>query len=293
MRDVAERLAIESVAAAEIAASIADTYDRRGETVLRSPFLLRERDQDLIARATRQSWERALPPADRFAYPKFLDLCCGTGAFSLYPAKVGYQVWGVDLSAKSIAAAEMQAKVNGIDQLCRFEIGDVVEYLSAQTSGAADFPETFDVISICGSLYYLDISVILPLIYQRLAAGGVFLCLETNGSNLAMNWYRRWRNVWHHHRDPQTLSGLLRDRDYQNLQGYFRSVGVSSELVYLDFLTLLTPLFSRNRVLAERFHGWASRWDRRLLKNRFLQAFAFKLFLKAEKPAANPPPNLP
>ncbi len=256
---------------------ISSDYDRRGASVLAAPDFYRDRGDDLLARATREWWESALPPADqrvntRLGAPKLLDLCCGTGAFSVYPAKIGYQVWGVDLSPKSIEAAELQAKINRVSEGCCFQVDDAVEFLRRTR-------EKFDVISICGSLYYLELETVLPLICDRLAEGGTFLCLETNGGNRFMSGYRRWRNRNHHHRDAQTLTGLLRESDYRAITKEF----AVSRMEFFDCLTLLTPLVFRlcgsDRSQAERYHAWARQMDQLLLRLQCLHGLAFKIGL--------------
>ena len=90
--------------------SIAETsalYDRRGNDYLkgsensygsqRAPIFISEpyiQAEKLIAKAL-------VPGANQ----QLLDLCCGTGLHSIYPAKIGFQVKGIDISPKSIEAA--------------------------------------------------------------------------------------------------------------------------------------------------------------------------------------------
>ncbi len=246
---------------------LAASYDLRGERVLASgQFAFENRYQDLVARATRAFMESALPPLRSGETATFLDLCCGTGAFSIYPAKRGYQVTGVDLSPKSIEAARWQARRNAVSYACGFQVGDVVEFLRSTR-------ETYDVISIAGSLYYLDRAEVLPLIRQRLKPGGTFLCLETSGGNAIMNLYRRLRNRVKHHRDPQTLTQLLKPCDYRDVARVFDT----SAIRYFDFLTLAVPLFRWNRTVAEQYHSSAQGLDRVLLNTLGLHRLAFKI----------------
>ena len=72
-----------------------------------------------------------------------VDLYCGVGAIALHLASVAGQVWGVDDSELSIAAAKQNARRNGISN-CHFLAGDVatkLDEVKAKLSG-------IDVISV-------------------------------------------------------------------------------------------------------------------------------------------------
>lgn len=252
--------------------SVAAFYDLRGESILRAGrATFAARFHHPLGRASRQFIESVLPPAQEGA--KLLDLCCGAGAFSIHPAKNGYQVFGVDISPKSITAAREEAKRNQVDQACHFEAGDAVAALRSATS-------VFDVITICGSLYYLDRQQVMPLIVGKLAYGGTFLCLETNGSNALMNLYRYLRNLFQRkRRDQQTLHCLLRRQEILEIPRHFDD----TEIRYFDFLTLLTPLLRWNNRLAGYFYAFARRLDEFLLNRAGLNALAFKVVIVGKK----------
>jgi SAM-dependent methyltransferase len=196
---------------------IADFYDRNGDNILKSQANSYVSRYDNLANlATIAYVESAIMPPQQGETATFLDLCCGTGISSIYPAKLGYQVWGVDVSPKSTEAAQLFAKMNGVEQACHFEVSEAVAYLRATQL-------SFGMIFVWGGLYYLDLTEALPLIYDRLKRDGVFMCVETNGSNFIMNVVRCIRSRIRKHRDDSTLKNLLRTRDYRDIAGYFDS----------------------------------------------------------------------
>jgi len=60
-----------------------------------------------------------------------LDLACGQGAASVWLARRGLQVLGVDVSPIAIARARELAARNGVDDRCRFEVVDLDHGLPA------------------------------------------------------------------------------------------------------------------------------------------------------------------
>lgn len=254
-------------------------YDSRGSDFLKAgenPYLTRH--EQLIARATWMFVESQIPrPQGPDA--SFLDLCCGTGLHSVFPAKLGYQVDGVDISPQSLKAAQWLAEINEVSDRCRFILQDAAAFLRER-------PErSYDVIFVSGSLYYLNVEEIAPLIKSRLKPGGIFLALETNGDNWMMNVFRRLKNRVYGHRDLQTLHGLLRYRDFLNLKKHFE-VAVFS-IRYFDFFTLFVALAARSFLpgrLLLPLHRMAALADRIFLNNFLkLRCPAFKVICRGQR----------
>ena len=63
-----------------------------------------------------------------------LDICCGAGTNSVFLAKNGFEVKGIDISETAIRLAKQRAEAEGID--VDFEVGDV---LSLEGEGQYDF----------------------------------------------------------------------------------------------------------------------------------------------------------
>ena len=57
--------------------------------------------------------------------PRALDLCTGSGVQALHAARRGAQVVGVDINPRAVHFARFNAVLNGLDQVCRFEQGDL------------------------------------------------------------------------------------------------------------------------------------------------------------------------
>ena len=56
-----------------------------------------------------------------------VDLFCGIGNFSLVIARVGGRVIGVEASASAISAARSNARLNGVDSQCEFQVADLYD----------------------------------------------------------------------------------------------------------------------------------------------------------------------
>jgi SAM-dependent methyltransferase len=188
----------------------------------------------------------------------FLDLCCGTGTHSILPAKLGFNVYGIDLSEKSIRAAQNLAQQNGVEAKCRFQAGDAG--LVGKESGP------YDAIFMSGALYYFDVQQMVPKILAQLKAGGMFCCVETYGGNSLMNLLRKLRKD----RDQRTMSALLRREQIRLLSSQFDQ----SEIRFFDFLTLFLRVLPP--VLVRVLNPIATRLDFVLLNKLGLSMLAFK-----------------
>ncbi len=108
---------------------------------------------------------------------RILDLCCGIGRHSLELATRGYDVTGVDRTARYIETARQQAEERKLN--VRFAVGDMREYRS---------PDSYDVIlNLFGSFgYFGDASedrAVAANMYDSLRPGGQLL-IETNGKEI-------------------------------------------------------------------------------------------------------------
>ncbi len=79
----------------------------------------------------------ALPQSFAAHEPEFpttgraLDLACGAGVFSVWLARRGLQVRGVDVSPVAIDRARDIAARNGVGDICRFDVVDLDDGLPA------------------------------------------------------------------------------------------------------------------------------------------------------------------
>lgn len=177
------------------------------------------------------------------ARPKVLDVGCGVGTLSLYMAKKGANVLGVDISPRAIAIAEHAREVNHLRNAV-FKSGELVTGQS-----------TFDS-AICSEIieHIPDDSRFLQVVYSHLKPGGV-LYLSTPSSE---NWlYKRGfyqqfdREVGHLRRySVQSISQLLKTNGFQifkvrQVEGPLRNLLFTTQLGFLIKLIRgpLVPIF--------------------------------------------------
>lgn len=115
-----------------------------------------------------------------------LDYCCGTGIYSIFPAKNGSNVSGLDISEKSIDSARTRAKLNGVESNCHFKIADA-EKIPFQD-------KSFDLVLSYGSLSYLDMNMAFSEISRVLCDQGTLIVVDSLGHNPFFNLNRR-RNI--------------------------------------------------------------------------------------------------
>jgi len=162
---------------------------------------------------------------------KLLDLGCGSGVHSLKFAQLGYRVIGVDLSKKSIEFARNRCKKLGVSkEKLEFSHGDILSYLRQLDDNS------IDIVTMHGVLYYLDKQTVIPEIKRVLKVNGAIICVETNGGNKLLNYYRRCKHRISLHRDKKTLNDLNTRADLLKVVASFDE-GV---LYYDNFLVLMS-----------------------------------------------------
>lgn len=89
-------------------------------------------------------WEMKEPPQELVEYfqhnphsGEALDVGCGTGNFSFYLARLGFQVTGVDFSRKALAIGKKTGQALGLDVI--FVEADVTRLRSALSGRTFDF----------------------------------------------------------------------------------------------------------------------------------------------------------
>ncbi len=250
---------------------IADHYDKRGIELMNTHhYQHATRLEDITRRSVLQVTEKYLREC-RPGHETLLDLCCGVGTNSIYPAQLGYQVLGVDLSPKSIEACFWLMKENGDFKNCTFRVENALDYLQQTT-------DQFDVIQIYASLYYFNRLEILNLIRARLKPGGRFICVETSGSQPIANFMRWIKNPIVRNRDRGSMQDLTRIKDLE----VFYKVFPKTQITYLDFLSFSALPLRRIRGLARFAFRLGSTLDQFLFRTLGLRFLAFKFVILSE-----------
>lgn len=257
------------IVASKTMSNVGQHYDLRGQQALAAERDLFSSRGNLWMHASIETeLLRILRRSTRRGH--LLDLCCGTGYWSLLAAAEGWQVTGVDLSGASLQAAQASARRHGL--VVRWVESEALQYLR-------EVREPFDGILISGSTYYLDRPTLFPLLETALKPSGFFVAAETNGSNKILSGYRRVRNSVSRHRDAATLSQLIPWREAESWSQQWSQ----SRLVPLDLLVLVaSPL----RVLPQAtawLHPFLRLIDQFLFKHFPLQSLSFKFLFYGEK----------
>jgi SAM-dependent methyltransferase len=106
---------------------------------------------DFMYRFRRPPWDTGITPPEVVSFVerreekpgRALDLGCGTGTNSLYLARHGFQVVGVDFSPKAIALARIKGRQTGLP----------VEFVSADVTRLDFLKESFDLILDIGCFH--------------------------------------------------------------------------------------------------------------------------------------------
>ncbi|MFC1907289.1 class I SAM-dependent methyltransferase [Chloroflexota bacterium] len=112
-----------------------------------------------------------------------LDYGCGAGASSIWLAKMGAIVTGIDISKVSIDLCNELAERENVNDRTSFLVAD---------AEALDFPDNhFDIVWCGAILHHLDIQKAYREIVRLLKPEGVAVCQEALGHNPLINFYRR------------------------------------------------------------------------------------------------------
>ena len=124
-------------------------------------------------------WNRPEPPqilvdaveSDRIKPCKAVDLGCGAGNHSIWLAKKGFNVTGIDISSEAIKIAKKQAEAAEAD--CRFLMRDLLGDMS-------EFNQTFDFALDWELLHHVfpdDRPKYIENVHEILKSGGTFFLL--------------------------------------------------------------------------------------------------------------------
>ncbi len=132
---------------------------------------------DVIIRPRVRTFLRILD-AHKGRIRSLLDVGCGNGWLCHATAKRGIRSIGIELSAKKIETAKRMAKEQGVDHLCEFFAGDVMQWRPA---------EKVDLLTSHGSLHHFpDFAASLDhMVANYLRPDGYMLFVEPNHEGMA------------------------------------------------------------------------------------------------------------
>ena len=199
-----------------------------------------------------------------------LDYGCGSGIHSIFPAKCGAKVYGIDISQKSIEIAKEWARREGIEKQTTFLVMDCEKL---------EFPENFfDIVFNCGTLSCLDRKKAYSEIIRVLKPNGYFISVDTLGHNPILNLNRKIK-LRRGARTQQTFNNILKMEDVEMATQYFRK----PEVYYFNLITLMAIPFQK--LPGFNYCGKALETvDKVLLKLPFLQKYAFKVVFIFSEP---------
>ncbi len=169
------------------------------------------------------------------ANKKVLELACGSGEISVWLAKQGAIVQGIDISDKSIALAQKRALENQ-------------EQVNFQISSAEKTPfknNTFDIVFINVSLHHLEIGPALQEIKRVLKPGGFFIAVEPFTPSPLIEKIRSSSlfQVFFPVRRETPDERILEPRDLKMIQHYFNFVESRTFRLFSSFVFKTKPLF--------------------------------------------------
>ena len=206
---------------------------------------------------------------------KVLDYGCGMGSYSIFLAKHGGEVVGIDISDVSIEIAKERAIREGVAKQTSFLV---------MNCEALEFDDdSFDIVFNSGTLSYLDLPKALWEIARVLKPDGIFLGIDTLGHNPLLNLRRkikRRQNL----RSQWAVDHILRMSDLEMTGSYFGK----AEFKFFNLVTVAAMPFSRlpgfNFVLSR-----LEAVDAVLLKLPLLKKWAFKVMFILSQPVKSLP----
>ena len=149
---------------------------------------------------------------------KLLDYGCGNGVHSIFPAKCGAEVIGIDLSEQSLKIAGERAKREGVEDKVRFLTMDCEKM---------GFPENyFDIIFDGGTFSSIDINKAYPELSRILKPQGFLLGIETFGHNPFTNLKRKINKLMGK-RTGWAAEHIFKMNDLEKAKNYFNKVEVN------------------------------------------------------------------
>jgi len=201
---------------------------------------------------------------------EILDYGCGNGVHSVFLAKLGKKVIGIDLSKPSLHIAKERLKKTGLAYKAEFLFMDCENM---------NFPDnSFDVIFDGGTFSSLDVKKAFPELARILKPEGMLVGIETLGHNPLANLKRSF-NKRRGKRTEWAAEHIIRIENLKEARNYFNKI----ETNFFHLFSWLTfPFVESSRL--EPLLKLVEEGDRMLLKLPFLKKYAFKVVFTFSQP---------
>jgi ubiquinone/menaquinone biosynthesis C-methylase UbiE len=200
---------------------------------------------------------------------RVLDYCCGTGLNTLFIARCGADVVGIDISSESLQAARWR--------LDREHLGERSRFVLTDAERTAFGNATFDVILCNGVLHHLDSSAAFGELSRILKPGGSVFCVEALAHNPIFQLYRR---LTPHMRTTWELDHILSRQQISLARRHFESV----ETHFFHLAGLLAVPFRRQPRIFDRLLRVLDGLDRMLLSLPGLRWWSWQCLFVLTKP---------
>lgn len=205
---------------------------------------------------------------DRERKSLVLDFACGQGSHSIYPARAGAVVIGLDIAQSALLVARRRAQTASVAESILLCASDGESTCLKESS--------VDIVIAIHALPPLDIAKACAEVSRVLKPNGVAIFVETLGSNPLFNANRR-RNARHSIRTARQAAGVLKLRDLGGLRQSFEDV----TWTFFDVTTVALAAVRQTKV-SPRTVRVLQRVDRVI--TRLFPALAFKAVGVATSP---------
>src|SRR3989338_3565832 len=199
---------------------------------------------------------------------KVLDFACGNGENGIFAAQYGTDVIGIDISPEGIENANLNAKIVGVADHCRFEVMDGENMA---------FPDnTFDLVVEYGALHHVDLEKAMSELFRVIKPQGEMICVDALCHNPLIHWYRK---ITPHLRTQWEVEHILRVQDLDIVRKYFEEVSVK----FFHLFAIAAVPFRKSRFM-KPLKNILDKVDEIVLRNQFIGKYGWIMIFTATNP---------